>query len=82
MFERIVAEFIPSTITTSDWSLLYSARGEKSELYNLKKDPKQEKNVIGEYPDIAKQLHQNFVNVLISSKTNPEFLEVRKEITL
>ena len=54
----------------------------KAELYNLKKDSKQEKNVIGDYPDIARQLHQNFLNVLVSSKTDPEFLEPRKEITL
>jgi arylsulfatase A-like enzyme len=80
-FKREVKEWLPHTITTSEWSLIYSVKGQESELYNLKKDPRQEKNVIGEYQDIARQLHQNFLSILKSSKTNLEFLEPRKEIT-
>ena len=52
-FSRQVKEYIPSTITTPEWSLLYSAEEEDAELYNLRDDSKQEKNIISDYPDIA-----------------------------
>ena len=38
-----------TTVTTSDWALLYSPDGE-SELYCLASDPRQERNAIGANP--------------------------------
>ncbi|MDG6940140.1 MAG: sulfatase [Nitrososphaerota archaeon] len=80
--ERRVREFLPSTITTHEWSLIYSAKGEIAELYNLEKDPKQKKDVIGENPDVARRLHSDFLSVLKSCKVDPRLLKPREEITI
>jgi len=53
-----------ATVTTDEWSLLYDVEPGGSELYNLKSDPKQEKNVISQHPDVARELHQLFVKYM------------------
>ena len=80
--ERQVSEFLPSTITTRNWSLLYAAEGEDSELYNLKEDPNQRENVIEDHFDIAEELHKNFLKVLESSRVDQRLLEPRRKISL
>jgi len=57
-----------ATITTDEWALLYDVEPGFSELYNIKKDPGQEKNVIKEYPEIAKELHSLFVKFMKDTK--------------
>ena len=81
-WERKIKEFIPSTITTRNWSLLYAAEGEDSELYNLKEDPNQRENVIEDHFDIAEELHKNFLKVLESSRVDQRLLEPRRKISL
>jgi len=79
-FERNVVEFVPSTITTEKWSLLYSAEGQPVELYNLREDPKQERDVSSEHPDVVKELHGMFVSLLEEAGTDPRYLEPRRRI--
>ncbi|RKX99724.1 hypothetical protein DRP77_12780 [Candidatus Poribacteria bacterium] len=79
-FERNVVEFVPSTITTEEWSLLYSAEGQPVELYNLREDPKQERDVSSEHPDVVKELHGMFVSLLEEAGTDPRYLEPRRRI--
>jgi len=81
-FERNVAEYSPSTITTLNWSLLYSVEKEKAELYDLKNDPKQKENIIDEHPNVARELHGNFLSVLESSKVDERLLGPRKKIVI
>jgi len=81
-FARQVQNYLPSTITTPEWSLIYSAEGEAVELYNLRSDPKQEKNVIFEYPDIGEFLHEKYFSVLESCNVDKRLLEPRKKITI
>jgi arylsulfatase A-like enzyme len=81
-FTRKVKEYLPSTITTPDWSLLYSAEGEPPELYNLARDPNQATNVVDQNPDIARDLHQKFLNVLNSSNVDVNLLKPRMRISL
>ncbi|MBE3115470.1 MAG: sulfatase [Actinobacteria bacterium] len=81
-FARQVKEYLPSTITTPEWSLIYSAEEEVAELYNLKSDPKQEKNVISDYPDIANSLHKKYFNVLDSCNVDRILLEPRRRIKI
>ena len=56
-------------------------KGEKSELYNLVKDPKQQTDVLKENWDVAVRLHRDFVALLRSSGTDAHLLEPRLEIT-
>ncbi|MGH2355309.1 MAG: sulfatase family protein [Chloroflexota bacterium] len=52
------------TVTTEDWSLICSPRGRPSELYDLRADPKQERNVIREQPELARALHAALIRFL------------------
>lgn len=70
------------TVTTDKWALLYDPNPGMSELYNLKEDPGQSKNVISENQDIAHQLHQSFVQHMRNSNVEKRYLENRLELTL
>ncbi|MDG6940148.1 MAG: sulfatase [Nitrososphaerota archaeon] len=77
---RTVVEFLPSTITTPEWSLLYAAKGEPVELYNLASDPKQQKNVYEENKDVAKDLHRRFYSMLDRLGTSESLLKDRSSL--
>jgi len=67
-------------VTTSEWTLLYDVEPGESCLYHLASDPKELKNVIGEHPEIARELHQLLVGFMRASKVPPQFLEPRLEL--
>ena len=69
------------TVTTEEWSLLYSTLG-PTLLYHLPSDPKQEKNVINERPEIARELHQTLVKFMREHNVPPELIETRLELKL
>lgn len=71
-----------ATVTTDEWTLIYDTEPGGSELYNLKSDPKQEKNIIDGHEDIAKELHGLFTNYLKTSQLPKEKLEKRLELRL
>ena len=71
-----------ATVTTEEWTLLYDTAPGGSELYNLKSDPKQEKNVISQHPDVARELHQLFVKHMRERNVPQRFLEPRLELRL
>jgi arylsulfatase A-like enzyme len=75
---------VPSmvTVTTDQWSLLYDCEPGGSELYNLKSDPDQEKNVIGQYTDIARELHKSIVKFMRDTKVPQRLVEPRLELRL
>ncbi len=79
---RQVRELMPSTVTTKEWSLLYSTKGEAIELYNLKEDPQEKKNVaaIPENRTVVEALHGNLVQLLEQCGTDEEFLAPRREL--
>ena len=71
------------TVTTGgDWSFLYSVEPEKSELYNLKSDPRQEQNVISDHTEVAKELHQYLVKFMRDTNVEPHMLKSRSELKL
>lgn len=47
-----------NSIRTEDWKLIYNYSSEKENylLFNLREDPKEEKNIIEDYPQIVRQL--------------------------
>ncbi len=77
---RQVIDFLPITVTTEKWSLIYSSEEEQAELYDLESDPKQERNVVKEYPEIAVKLHGYLMSVLESSNAEPRLIGPRKTI--
>lgn len=80
--ERIAATASDVTITTAEWSLLYSTEPGESWLYHLPSDPGQEKNVIDQHPEIAKEIHQMLVKFMYDYKLPPERRDPRLELRL
>jgi arylsulfatase A-like enzyme len=79
---RRVSKASTTTITTDEWTLLYSVEPSISELYHLPSDPKQEKNVIAGHPDIARKLHQYMGKLLQETGAPQRALEPRLELRL
>ncbi|RLI40984.1 hypothetical protein DRO64_08180, partial [Candidatus Bathyarchaeota archaeon] len=77
MVERAIKEPQPSTITSGEWSMLYSCQGEPVELYHLPSDPKQKKNLFHERRDIAECLLQKFSSHLRDIGVDPRLLKIR-----
>jgi arylsulfatase A-like enzyme len=77
---RHVEAFQPATITTTEWSLLYSARGEPVELYHLPDDPGQERNRAGERPEIVRVLHQRYAQLLNELDAPAKYVEPRASL--
>ncbi len=71
-----------STITAGDWTLLYDPEPGGSELYNVKEDPDETKNVIARHPDVAKEIHRTFVEFLKETKVPQRLMEPRLELRL
>ena len=70
------------TVTTEDWSFLYSPDSDRSELYNLKSDPRQAQNVISRHPEAAKELHQYLVKLMRDLNVEPHHLKSRSGLQL
>jgi len=70
------------TVTTDEWSLIYGVEPGVSELFHLVSDPRQEKNVINERPEVARQLHQLFVTFMEDHNVSPELRELRSQLKL
>jgi arylsulfatase A-like enzyme len=68
------------TITTSEWALLCAVEPGLSELYDLRTDPSQEKNVIKQYPDKARELHKLFLEFLKETNVSPDRVNPRMEL--
>jgi arylsulfatase A-like enzyme len=80
--ERLMVKESSTTITTDEWSLLYSSEPGESWLYHLPSDPGQENNIANEKPEIARQLHQHLVNFLREFDVDPELQAARAELKL
>jgi len=79
---RLVTQYSDATVTTDEWSLLYNVEPGESWLYHLPSDPKQEKNVINERPEVAHELHQLLVKFMRENNVAPHLLEPRLELKL
>ena len=77
---RPLADHPVTTITAGDWSLLYSPDDGRSELYNLKCDPNQLKNVMGTHTDEAREIHRLLVKFMKETKVPDRLLKPRLEL--
>ena len=71
-----------TTVTTADWSLLYYPVKGQSWLYHLPSDPGQEKNVINQRPEVARELHQHLVKFMYDTHLPAELREPRMKLEL
>lgn len=79
-FDRRVEEFLPATITTDKWSLLYIREGAPVELYDLDSDPVQGENVAADNMDVVEELHRQYVSLLEELETEERLLAPRREL--
>ena len=69
-----------TTVTTDQWSLIYSVEKGLSELYNLVSDPSQDHNVIASNMDVAKNIHQYLMGFMENTKLPEKLQKSRKEL--
>ena len=77
---RPLSDHPVTTITSGEWSLLYSPQDGRSELYNLKSDPNQMNNVIQEKTDDARAIHQLLVQFMRETTVPDRLLKPRLEL--
>jgi arylsulfatase A-like enzyme len=77
---RIMEKDSSATVTNNEWSLIYAVEPGLSELFYLSSDPKQEKNVINEHPEVARELHQQLVKFLRETNVPKLLLKPRLEL--
>ena len=77
---RLVHSSTVTTITTDDWSLLFSDEEGKSELYNLNSDPSQLNNVISGEPEVAKDVHRLLVEFMRKTNLPDRLIKPRLEL--
>ena len=77
---RSIENYSSVTITTDEWSLLYAVEPGVSELFHLSSDPKQEKDVLNEHPEVAQELHQLLVKFLRETNVPSPILKPRLEL--
>jgi arylsulfatase A-like enzyme len=75
---RQVGEFLPATITTPDWSLVYATGSEPVELYHRPSDPAEERNVALERPEVTAELRDRYLELLRSVGTAEAYLAPRR----
>ncbi len=79
-FDRRVQEYLPSTLISGPWTMLYAREGAPVELYNVKSDPQQRRNVARRNPKIVQRLHRQFVKMLEQLGTEERLLAPRREL--
>jgi arylsulfatase A-like enzyme len=77
---RLNDEFQPATITTQDWSLIFSVRDDPVELYDLHADPRQAVNVASSHPSVVSDLHRRYIELLESTGTDETYLGPRRAL--
>ena len=61
----------PSCIRNEDWSMIWWRTGIRPELYDLRKDPEETQDVYEAHPDVARQLHGEYVDYLKNAQAPP-----------
>ena len=81
-FLRMLKVPTVTTITSEKYSLLYSPEKGQSKLYDLRRDPGQEKNIIADQPSVGKELHQYLVKFMRDTHVAEYLLEPRLELRM
>jgi len=78
--ERELKHFLPATIVTDRWALLYTWENAPIELYDIKSDPFQEKNVASDNNSVVKDLHKRYYEFLKKTGTEESLLKPRASL--
>jgi len=81
-FLRMLKAPTVTTITSDNYSLLYSPEKGQSKLYDLSLDPGQQKDIISDQPDVGKELHQHLVKFMRDTHVAEYLLKPRLELCL
>ena len=71
-----------TTVSAGEWSLLFSVESGMSELYHLPSDPRQESNVIGQKPEVAKEMHGFLMTFMQDTDVASTLKQPRREFRL
>ncbi len=74
---RRLTSGLVTTVTTREWSFLYSVEPGMSELYHLPSDPRQERNVVHNHKEVAGEMHQLLVKFMRETGVAPGLVEPR-----
>ncbi|HXG25242.1 MAG TPA: sulfatase [Candidatus Binatia bacterium] len=74
---RYVGAFLPATITTPEWTLLYATPEEPMELYDRAADPGQATNLALERPEVAEEFRDRYLRLLRDVGTAASYLAPR-----
>ncbi len=72
--------FMPMTVTTPEWSLLYASDQDAVELYNLREDPQQVQNVAASNTEVVRMLHEMLVGFLRGAECPNAYLAPRLSV--
>jgi arylsulfatase A-like enzyme len=75
--ERAFSGFMPMTVTTDRWSMLYSSGEDPVELYDLWHDPAQMTDVAEAHPEVVGELHGLLVSFLEDASCPAAYLAPR-----
>jgi arylsulfatase A-like enzyme len=71
----------PSVIRTGRWWLtITQVEGIGCELYDMRSDPGQKRNLARRHPEVARRLHRKYLRFLESLGADPAYLEPRREL--
>ena len=79
---RTLMTGLETTVTTDEWSLIYSVEAGRSELYYLPTDPGQARNLIAERPEVARELHALLVRFMRETNLESALAEPRLKLRL
>ena len=71
-----------TTVTTGEWSLLFSTEPGLSELYHLPSDPDQHTDLIQREPETARELHRHLLRFMADTGVAPNLVGPRRELRL
>jgi arylsulfatase A-like enzyme len=77
---RMVKNFLPATIVTDRWALLYARENAPIELYDIKSDPFQVKNIASNNNAVVKDLHKLYYEFLKRLGTKESLLKPRASL--
>ena len=81
-FLRMLKAPTVTTVTSNNYSLLYSPEAGQSKLYDLALDPGQQKNIISDQPEVGKELHQYLVKFMRDTNVAEYLLKPRLELCI
>ena len=81
-FERPMSASQVTTVTSGDYSFLYSMDPGRSQLFHLPTDPGQQSDIISANMDTAKELHQLLLKFMRDTNVPQHLIDTRLELKM